>query len=81
MDRVPELYVALLGILKAGAIAGPLFLASTPDLVKDRMRESGAKVLVTHPELRRRISNVIPELFELQHIVIVNKNNRDPESS
>ena len=78
MDRVPELYVALLGILKAGAIAGPLFLASTPDLVKDRMRESGAKVLVTHPELRRRISNVIPELFELQHIVIVNKNNRDP---
>ena len=78
LDRVPELYVAFLGILKVGAIVGPLFASSSPDLVRDRMREGGAKVLVTHPELRRRISDVIPELFELQHIVIVNKNNRDP---
>ena len=79
MDRLPELYIAFFGILKAGAIAGPLFSAFGPDPVKDRLQDSGAKVLITQPDLRRKISGIIPELFELQHIVIVNKDNRDPE--
>ncbi len=78
MDRVPELYIAFFGILKVGAIVGPLFSAFGPDPVRDRLKDSGAKVLVTQPDLRRRISGIIPELFDLQHIIIVNKNNRDP---
>ena len=48
MDRLPEQYIAVFGILKAGAIAGPLFSAFGPDPVKDRMEDSGAKVL-GHP--------------------------------
>ena len=79
MDRLPELYVAFFGILKVGAIAGPLFSTLGPELVRDRLKDTGAKVLVTQPELRRRISGIIPELFDLQHIVVVNKNDRDPE--
>ena len=78
MDRLPELYFAFFGILKAGAIAGPLFSAFGPDPVKDRMIDSGAKVLVTQPDLRRKIAGIIPELFDLQHIIIVNKDGRDP---
>ena len=78
MDRIPELYIAFFGILKAGAIAGPLFSAFGPDPVKDRLKDSGAKVLITQPDLRRRISGIIFELFDLQHIVVVNKNDRDP---
>jgi len=79
MDRIPELYIAIFGILKAGAIAGPLFSAFGPEPVKDRLQDSGAKVLVTQPDLRRKITEIIPELFELQHIIVVNKDNRDPE--
>ena len=79
MDRVPELYIAIFGILKAGAIAGPLFSAFGPEPVKDRLQDSGAKVLVTQPDLRRKITGIIPELFDLQHIIVVNKDNRDPE--
>ena len=79
MDRVPELYITIFGILKAGAIAGPLFSAFGPEPVKDRLQDSGAKVLVTQPDLRRKITEIIPELFELQHIIVVNKDNRDPE--
>ena len=60
MDRLPELYFAFFGILKAGAIAGPLFSAFGPDPVKDRMIDSGAKVLVTQPDLRRKIAGIIP---------------------
>ncbi len=79
MDRLPETYIAFFGILKAGAVVGPLFSAFGPDPVRDRLQDSSAKVLVTQPELRRRITGIIPELFELQHIIIVNKNNRDSE--
>jgi acetyl-CoA synthetase len=79
MDRVPELYIAFFGILKVGAIAGTLFSAlPDPIGVKDRLKDSGAKVLVTQPDLRRRITGIIPELFDLQHIIVVNKNGRDP---
>ena len=77
MDRLPELYVAFFGALKAGAVVGPLFSAFGPEPVKDRMQDSGAKVLVTQPDLRNKISEIIPELFDLQHILIVNKDGRD----
>ena len=72
MDRLPELYIAFFGALKAGAVVGPLFSAFGPEPVRDRMQDSGAKVLVTQPDLRRKISGIIPELFDLQHIVVVN---------
>ena len=65
------------GALKAGAVVGPLFSAFGPEPVKDRMQDSGAKVLVTQPDLRKKISEIIPELFDLQHILIVNKDGRD----
>ena len=78
MDRVPELYIAVFGTLKAAAIAGPMSPAFGPDPVRVRMKDSRAKILVTQPHLRRRISGIVYELFELQHIVVVNKNERDP---
>ena len=79
MERVPELYFALFGALKLGAIVGPLFSAFGPDPVKDRLLDSGASVLVTAPELRKRIAGILPELPELRHIIIVNKNQRSQD--
>ena len=79
MDRIPELYFGFFGILKAGAIAGPLFSAFGPDPVKDRMLDSGAKVLFTTPSLKAKISSVLGELPDLKHVIIVNKNNRSSE--
>ena len=78
MERLPELYIALFGVLKAGAVVGPLFSAFGPDPVRDRLQDSGATVLVTQPELRRRIVGILPDLPELRHIVVVNKGGRDP---
>ena len=40
MDRLPELYVAFFGALKAGAVVGPLFSAFGPEPVRDSMHDS-----------------------------------------
>ena len=77
MERLPELYIAVFGTLKVGAISGPLFSAFGPDPVKDRLLDSGATVLITQPDLRRRIANILSELPDLKHVIVVNKNNRD----
>ena len=79
MDRIPELYIAFFGMLKAGAVVGPLFSAFGPDPVRDRLENSGATVLVTEPALRRKISGILGDCPALKHVVVVNKNGRDTE--
>ena len=79
MERLPEIYIAVFGALKAGCVAGPLFSAFGPDPVRDRLEDSGAVVLVTQPELRKRIAHIFPDLPALKHIVIVNKGGRSAE--
>ncbi len=71
MDRVPELYAAVFGTLKAGGVTGPLFSAFGPDAAGDRMRDAGAKVLVTSPDQRAKVAAMKPSLPDLQHIIIV----------
>ena len=78
LERVPELYFAFLGALKAGAVVGFLSPDLGPQQVRDRMAVTSAKILVTRPGLRRRMGAIVYELFDLQHIVVVNKNGRDP---
>ncbi|GAA3330503.1 hypothetical protein GCM10020331_083320 [Ectobacillus funiculus] len=66
MPRSPELYFAALGTIKVGAIVGPLFEAFMQAAVKDRLEDSGAKVLITTPDLLQRVP--FEELPRLQHI-------------
>ncbi|MHB9997270.1 acetate--CoA ligase [Bacillus spizizenii] len=69
MPRSPELYFIMLGAIKIGAIAGPLFEAFMEGAVKDRLENSEAKVVVTTPELLERIP--AEQLPHLQHIFVV----------
>lgn len=55
MSRTPELYFALLGVLKIGAIVGPLFEAFMEKAVADRLENSEAKVLITNKALLPRV--------------------------
>ncbi len=78
MGRIPEIYITLFGSLKFGAIVGPLFADFGPDPVRDRLQDSGAKVLVTSPALRDNIVSILPELTDLKHIVIVDRDGQYP---
>ncbi|MFE4512174.1 acetate--CoA ligase, partial [Bacillus subtilis] len=69
MPRSPELYFIMLGAIKIGAIAGPLFEAFMEGAVKDRLENSEAKVVVTTPELLERIP--VDKLPHLQHVFVV----------
>ena len=51
LDRTSELYMAMLGIIKMGGIAGPLFSALGPEAVKDRALDSGTNIIITSPYL------------------------------
>ncbi|WP_316570986.1 acetate--CoA ligase [Neobacillus sp. YIM B06451] len=62
MPRSPELYFAVLGAIKLGAIVGPLFEAFMEGAVRDRLQDSGAKVIVTTPELLERVPTDLPDL-------------------
>ncbi|MGE6960150.1 acetate--CoA ligase [Bacillus thuringiensis] len=63
MPRSPQLYFALLGAVKLGAIVGPLFEAFMEGAVRDRLEDSEAKVLITTPELLERVPlNDLPAL-------------------
>ena len=76
MDRLPELYFAAMGILKAGGVIAPLFSAFGPDPVKDRMLDAGATYLVTSPDLRKKISPILKDIKTLKNVIVVNKDNR-----
>lgn len=69
MPRAPEIYIGMIGTLKIGAIAGPLFEAFMEQAVRDRLENSEASVLVTTAELLERVP--YKELAHLKHILLV----------
>ncbi|MDL4839130.1 acetate--CoA ligase [Aquibacillus rhizosphaerae] len=69
MPRSPEFYASFFGILKIGAIAGPLFEAFMEQAVRDRLEDSEATMLITTPELLPRVPQ--HELPHLKKIVLV----------
>jgi acetyl-CoA synthetase len=73
MDRIPEIYICLLGALKVGGVIGPLFSAFGPDAVRDRLADSEAKVLITSPRLVKTAHEIVDELPALETVIIVNK--------
>ena len=69
MPRTPELYISLIGILKVGAVGGPLFEAFMEQAVRDRLENSEATALITTPALLPRVP--YKELPALKHIILV----------
>lgn len=69
MPRTPELFFALLGSIKVGAIVGPLFEAFMETAVKDRLEDCEAVAIITTPALLSRVP--VEQLPALKHIILV----------
>jgi len=81
LERVPEIFIGILGTLKAGGIIGPLFSAFGPDAVKDRLADSEAKILITSPALKKKIVAVLPELPALKSVVLVHRGKEKADTN
>ncbi|MBI3996850.1 MAG: acetate--CoA ligase [Candidatus Omnitrophica bacterium] len=69
LPRTPELYIAILGINRIGAIPVPLFEAFMEQAVEDRLGDSEAVVCVTSPALKSRIP--LAKLPALKTLILV----------
>lgn len=73
LPRRPELFIAFLGILKTGAIAGTMFSAFQEAALKDRLENSGASIVITCKELLPRIEVVKSQLLNLKQVIVVDE--------
>ncbi|MFD1019356.1 acetate--CoA ligase [Thalassobacillus hwangdonensis] len=78
MPRSPEFYAAFFGILKVGAIAGPLFEAFMEQAVRDRLEDSEATMLITTPELLERVP--LEQLPHLKQVVLVGDHDKTSDT-
>ena len=72
VGRVPALYVALLGTLKARSVFCPLFSAFGPEPIRQRVvLGSGTALVTTRALYRKKVAPVRAELPSLRHILLV----------
>ncbi|MHB1206298.1 MAG: acetate--CoA ligase [Rhodospirillaceae bacterium] len=72
LGRVPELFVAALGTLRAGGVFSPLFSAFGPEPIRARLELGSASVLVTTADFYvRKVAPSRAALPNLRHILIV----------
>jgi acetyl-CoA synthetase len=76
--RIPELYIAALGTLKARSVFSPLFSAFGPEPIRTRLELGRARVLVTTEGLyRRKVEALRPSLPDLEHVLLVGEGDAE----
>lgn len=71
MDRLPELYIGFLGVLKMGGIVQPLFSAFGSDSLWTRLDDAGTAAVVTQRKHAAKVRKIRGRLPELKHVVVV----------
>lgn len=80
LERIPEVFIAIFAILRAGGVAGPLFSAFGPEAIQDRLQDSGAIMVITSPSLKPRLEQVRQDLPALKHVIVVDREALLPET-
>jgi acetyl-CoA synthetase len=74
LGRVPELYLAMLGALKAKCVVTPLFSAFGPEPIATRLEIGEGQVLVTTEVLyRRKVEALRSRLPRLEHVILIDE--------
>ncbi len=71
LDRVPELYISFLGILKAGAVVEPLFSAFGTDALLTRMEDSRASAVITQRKHLAKVRKIREKLPDLKVVIVI----------
>ena len=76
LDRIPELYLGFLGILKIGAIAQPLFSAFGEESLFVRLNNAETKAIITQRKHVGKVRKLIDRMPYLKHIIIVDHDGK-----
>jgi len=78
LDRIPELYLSFLGILKIGAIAQPLFSAFGDESLHVRLENAETKAIITQKKHVSKVRKIRESLPHLEHIIVVDYDGKRP---
>lgn len=78
LDRIPELYIGFIGILKTGAIAQPLFSAFGEESLHVRLENAETTAIITQKKHLGKVRKIIASLPHLRHIIVVDDNGKSP---
>ena len=78
MDKIPELYIGMIGILKTGAIALPLFSAFGDDSLFVRLNNAEATAIITQRKHVAKVRKIVDKMPYLKHIILVDYDGKHP---
>jgi acetyl-CoA synthetase len=78
MDRIPELYLSFLGILKIGAVVQPLFSAFGDESLFVRMDDAKTRAIITQRKHLCKVRKIVERLPQLEFIIIVDHPKNKP---
>jgi len=79
MDRIPELYISFVGILKMGGIAQPLFSAFGEESLFTRLDDAKTSAILTTKKHVGKVRKIRQQLPDLTKVIIVDAGDAIPE--
>lgn len=73
MDRIPELYISFLGILKTGAIVQPLFSAFGEESLSVRLNNAQTRAIITQRKHLSKIRKIKENIANLEFVIIIDE--------
>ncbi len=78
MDKIPELYIGFVGVLKIGAVAQPLFSAFGDEALFIRMEDAQTSAIITQKKHVGKVRRIREQLPHLKHIIVVDDDGKKP---
>jgi len=78
MDKVPELYIGLLGVLKIGAIAQPLFSAFGDDSLFVRLDNAETTAIITQKKHIAKVRKIMDKMPYVKHLIMIDYDGKHP---
>lgn len=78
MDKIPELYLGFLGILKTGAIAQPLFSAFGDESLFIRLENAQTRAIITQKKHAPKVRKILDKMPWVEYLIIVDQDPGKP---
>ena len=78
MDKIPELYIGFLGVLKIGAIAQSLFSAFGDESLHVRLENAETTAIITQRKHVGKVRKLLDKTPYLKHVIVVDHDSIKP---